>query len=229
MIDFAFTEIFFIAVFALIILGPTQLIAVMRTLGGWCARLRFQSDLYREYINYQMTPTQKMLPKINKLYDPHVALYQPEIAQNTGTLARTSACLGLTLDIIEPCGFIWNDQKMRRAGMDYVDQASICKHESYEAFQQHYVGRRIILVDTKGEGNFYEFHFEPSDIVLLGRESDGVPDDLFQNTVHRLKIPMKQGRSLNVAVAGAMVVSEFLRQIRIHDDTSAKTDPHQLV
>ncbi|WP_051908437.1 tRNA (cytidine(34)-2'-O)-methyltransferase [Candidatus Odyssella acanthamoebae] len=143
-----------------------------------------------------------------------LALYQPEIPQNAGTLMRLAACLGVPLDIIEPCGFIWHDQKLQRAGMDYIELANVQRHASFGAFRQAQP-QRLILIDTKAATSFLDFKFEKDDILLLGKESVGVPDDIFQAIPHRVVIPMIEGRrSLNVAVAGAMVLSEALRQTR---------------
>lgn len=147
----------------------------------------------------------------------NLALYQPEIPQNTGTLLRLGACLGVGVDIIEPCGFIWNDQKLRRAGMDYMELANITRHRSWAAFLDHYTSRRVILLDAKATTSFYNFSFQNDDILLLGQESCGVPEDVFLSLPNRVVIPMREGfRSLNVAVAGAMVLGEALRQVRIH-------------
>jgi tRNA (cytidine/uridine-2'-O-)-methyltransferase len=141
-----------------------------------------------------------------------LALYQPEIPQNAGTLMRLAACLGVPLDIIEPCGFIWQDQKLQRAGMDYIELANIQRHASFATFRQAQP-QRLILIDTKAATSFLDFNFEKDDILLLGKESVGVPDEVFQAIPHRLVIPMVEGRrSLNMAVAGAMVISEALRQ-----------------
>ena len=141
-----------------------------------------------------------------------LALYQPEIPQNTGTLIRLAACLGVPLDIIEPCGFIWNDKKLERAGMDYIELANVTRHKSYTAFRDA-LPHRLVLIDTKGETAYHNFKFQPNDILMLGQESVGVPDFLFDDIPDRVVIPMRSGmRSLNVAIAGAMVLSEALRQ-----------------
>ncbi len=143
----------------------------------------------------------------------NLALYQPEIPQNTGTILRLGACLGVAVDIIEPCGFIWNDQKLRRAGMDYMDLANLTRHSSWSAFLETYASRRIVLLDAKATISLYEFTFQNDDVLLLGKESCGVPDAVFDSLPHKVLVPMKEGfRSLNVAVAGAMVLGEALRQ-----------------
>jgi tRNA (cytidine/uridine-2'-O-)-methyltransferase len=141
-----------------------------------------------------------------------LALYQPEIPQNTGTLIRLAACLGVALDIIEPCGFVWDDRKLQRAGMDYRELALVERHGSFDAFQKVLPGR-MVLIDTKAKIPFTQFKFDPEDTLLLGKESVGVPDAVYQEIPDRVVIPMQPGcRSLNVAVAGAMVLSEALRQ-----------------
>ncbi|WP_033444408.1 tRNA (cytidine(34)-2'-O)-methyltransferase [Candidatus Odyssella thessalonicensis] len=141
-----------------------------------------------------------------------LALYQPEIPQNAGTLMRLAACLGVPLDIIEPCGFIWQDQKLQRAGMDYIELANVQRHASFEAFKAN-IPQRLILVDTKAATSFLDFSFQKNDILLMGKESVGVPESVFEAIPDRVIIPMLPGRrSLNVAVAAAMVLGEALRQ-----------------
>lgn len=141
-----------------------------------------------------------------------LALYQPEIPQNAGTLMRLTACLGIPLDIIEPCGFIWQDQKLQRAGMDYIELANVTRHASFESFRQDQP-HRLILIDTKAATTYIDFSFQKDDILMLGKESVGVPDGVFQSIPNRVVIPMLDGRrSLNVAVAGAMILGEALRQ-----------------
>lgn len=143
------------------------------------------------------------------------ALYQPEIPQNTGTLMRLGACLGVPLDIIEPCGFVWNDQKLRRAGMDYIEMANVTRHVSWEKFRQTQASQnsRIILLDAQAETAFLTFSFQSSDVLLLGRESSGVPSSIAEQVYANVTIPMVKGRrSLNVAISAAMVLTEALRQ-----------------
>lgn len=143
-----------------------------------------------------------------------LAFYQPEIPQNTGTIIRLAACMGIPLDIIEPCGFVWNDKKLERAGMDYIDLANVRRHPSYQSFKDACQGR-IVLIDTKGITPYYDFSFQSNDVLMLGQESTGVPQEIFDSIHDRVVIPMQQGRrSLNVAIAGAMVLSEALRQLR---------------
>ena len=144
-----------------------------------------------------------------------IALYQPDIAANTGTMARLCACLGLKLTIIEPAGFVWDDSKLRRAGMDYLDRASMQRSASWEQFQADLGPRRPVLLTTKATNSYLDFVFRQTDIRLLGRESAGVPNAVHQCITQRITIPMQPGtRSLNVALACAMVAGEALRQTR---------------
>ncbi|MFN7662129.1 MAG: tRNA (cytidine(34)-2'-O)-methyltransferase [Alphaproteobacteria bacterium] len=142
-----------------------------------------------------------------------LCLYQPEIAQNTGTLLRLAACMDIPFHIIEPCGFTFTDKKLRRSGMDYLEHVEIRRHGSWELFLQEKPPGRLIALDGKGHVTHIDFQFEPNDLLLLGQEGDGLPDSVFQACDHRVRIPMAQGlRSLNVAIAGAMVLNEALRQ-----------------
>jgi len=144
-----------------------------------------------------------------------LALYQPEIPQNTGTLMRLGACMGVGIDVIEPCGFIWDDARLKRAGMDYMELANVIRHPSWEEFLGQTNLSRLILLDTKATINYLDFTFHPSDILMVGRESDGVPDDVFKACPHALKISMSENtRSLNVAIAASMVLGEALRQAK---------------
>jgi tRNA (cytidine/uridine-2'-O-)-methyltransferase len=143
----------------------------------------------------------------------HIALFEPDIPQNTGALIRLGACFGVAIDIIEPCGFLWNDRKLKRAGMDYLEHAEIVRHASWAAFQAAYTQARLLLLSTKAEASYIDFAFKPDDILLLGRESAGVPPTVHEAVQTRLRIPMRQSiRSLNVAQAGAIVLAEALRQ-----------------
>ena len=143
-----------------------------------------------------------------------IALYQPDIAGNAGTIARMCACLGLKLTIIEPAGFLWDDSKLRRAGMDYLDIASISRSPSWEQFKKSAAGRRLVLLTTRAETSYLDFRFKDGDVLLLGRESSGVPATVHETADHRITIPMRNGaRSLNVALACAMVTGEVLRQL----------------
>lgn len=141
----------------------------------------------------------------------HLALYQPDIPQNTGTLIRLGTCLGVPIDIVEPCGFLFSDSRLRRAGMDYLDQAEVVRHPSWDAFRAARAGVRLVLLTTKATQSYLDFAFLPDDVLLLGRESEGVPHDVHRQADAKLRIPMK-ARSLNVALAGAIVLAEALRQ-----------------
>ena len=147
-----------------------------------------------------------------------LALYQPDIPQNTGTLLRTAACLEIGVDIIEPCGFAFTDKHLKRSGMDYLDRATLVRHVDWAAFhalRQGNEGRRVVLLTTKAEQAYWDFAFRPDDVLLLGSEGAGVPDDVHDAADARVTVPMAVGaRSLNVAVAAAMVLGEALRQIR---------------
>jgi len=141
-----------------------------------------------------------------------LALFEPDIPQNTGALLRLGACLGVAVDIIEPCGFLFTDRGLKRAGMDYLAQADYRRHESWAAFEAQRQGR-LLLLSSKASQPYTEFRFAPDDILLLGSESAGVPDSVRDSADARLRIPLKPGlRSLNVALAAAMVLGEALRQ-----------------
>lgn len=142
-----------------------------------------------------------------------LALYQPDIPQNAGTLMRLCACLGVALDIIEPCGFLLTDKNLKRAGMDYLEKLDMARHSSWEAFRKTHENSRLVLLTTKTDASFLEFTFDANDILLAGRESAGVPGDVHAACPARVTIPMAAGvRSLNVAVAASMVLAEALRQ-----------------
>jgi tRNA (cytidine/uridine-2'-O-)-methyltransferase len=144
-----------------------------------------------------------------------IALFQPDIPQNTGTILRLCACFGVAAHIIEPAGFPVSDRHFRRAGMDYLDQVTIMRHDSWSKFEQWRSegGYRLILFTTKGSSSYLDYRYSAADILLFGRESAGVPDDVVAASDARLVIPIKPGlRSLNVAVAAAMALGEALRQ-----------------
>ncbi|MDE2377104.1 tRNA (cytidine(34)-2'-O)-methyltransferase [Bradyrhizobium sp.] len=146
-----------------------------------------------------------------------IALFQPDIPQNTGTILRLCACLGLAAHIIEPAGFAFSDRLFRRAGMDYLDHLSVTRHDSWSRFEAWRAtqGCRLLLFTTRGATNYLDFRYAPSDILLLGRESAGVTDEVAAAADARLVIPIKPGlRSLNVATAAAMAAGEALRQVR---------------
>lgn len=144
-----------------------------------------------------------------------LALHEPEIPQNTGTIIRLGACLGLPVDIIEPAGFPWSERSFRRAGMDYLDHAEICRHVDFAAFRARCraAGARIVLLTTKADLPYPDFAFQTSDVLLLGSEGAGVPEAVHACADARVRVPMRPGlRSLNVALAAAMVAGEALRQ-----------------
>lgn len=146
---------------------------------------------------------------------PRLALFQPDIPQNAGTIARLCACLNVAIDIIEPAGFDVSDRNFKRAGMDYAQRAIIQRHDSFAAFERWRNEQRfrLVLVETDGASNYTEFAFAPGDILLLGRESAGVTPDVYSSADASVYIPQVPGlRSINVAVAAAMVLGEALRQ-----------------
>jgi tRNA (cytidine/uridine-2'-O-)-methyltransferase len=142
-----------------------------------------------------------------------LTLFQPDIPQNTGALIRLGACFGVPLDIIEPCGFLWSDAKLKRAGMDYLEHAEVVRHASWATFLEARPGMRLVLLTTKADTAYANFAFHPDDVLLLGRESEGVPDFVHMRADARLRIPLRAPmRSLNVSQAGAIVLAEALRQ-----------------
>lgn len=144
-----------------------------------------------------------------------IALYEPDIPQNTGTILRTCACLGIEAHIVEPAGFPVTDRAFRRAGMDYLDRVTIVRHASFAAFEdwRREQGLRLVLLTTAAERSYLDHSYGAQDVLLLGRESAGVPQAVHQTADVRLRIPIRQGlRSLNIAVAAAMVMGEALRQ-----------------
>ena len=141
-----------------------------------------------------------------------LALFQPDIPQNTGAILRLAACLGVAVDIIEPCGFVWSEARMRRAGMDYIEKAAVDRHISWDAFLAAR-RERLVLLTTRSDTLYTDISFRPGDTLLLGRESAGVPPEVHRAAAARIAIPMARGvRSLNVALAAAMVLGEALRQ-----------------
>ncbi len=148
--------------------------------------------------------------------DIRIALYQPDIAGNTGTILRMAACFGLAVDIIEPAGFDLSDRNLKRAGMDYLEMAALRRHVDFTHFEKWRLneGRRLILFSTKAALPYTRFAFRQGDVLLFGRESAGVPEDVHDTADARLTIPMNGGgRSLNVALSAAMAVGEALRQL----------------
>lgn len=144
-----------------------------------------------------------------------LALFQPDIPQNTGTMLRMAACLGVTVEVIEPAGFDVSDRNLRRAGLDYLDHVAITRHPSWRAFEawRASAGLRLVLASTQAAEAYTDFTFHPDDVVLVGRESAGVPPEVHAAADARVLIPMRPGlRSLNVAVSAAMILGEALRQ-----------------
>ena len=144
---------------------------------------------------------------------PKIALYQPDIPQNTAAIIRTCSCLGVQLEIIEPCGFFLTDPRFKRVAMDYMDMSSIKFYKSYEDFEKAKKNKRVILATTKAKEDYIKFKFKKDDTLLFGRESSGVPEKLHKNIKYKIKIPMIENkRSLNLATSAAIIISESLRQ-----------------
>ena len=147
---------------------------------------------------------------------PKIALYEPDIPQNTAAIIRTCSCLGAKLEIIEPCGFLLNDKRFKRVVMDYMDNDEIEIYESFDYFFKKKKNQRIILMTTKASKSYTKFKFKINDTILFGRESAGVPDKIHKLINHRLKIPMKEKkRSLNVASSVAIILAESFKQNRL--------------
>jgi tRNA (cytidine/uridine-2'-O-)-methyltransferase len=146
---------------------------------------------------------------------PRLCLYQPDIPQNTGTMLRLAACLGVPVDVIEPAGFDVSDRNLRRSGLDYLDRVAITRHVSWRAFEawRAQAGRRLVLATTRAALPYTDLSYGADDIILVGRESAGVPEEVHAAAQARVAIPMQPGlRSLNVAVSAAMILGEALRQ-----------------
>ncbi len=161
------------------------------------------------------------------LPDLRIALYQPDIAGNTGTILRLGACMGVALDVIEPAGFDLSDRALRRAGMDYLEMAALTRHVDFAAFQaaRQVENRRLVLLTTKAALPYTAFAFRPGDTLLFGRESAGVPEAVHEAADARLTVPMPGGgRSLNLAVCTAMVLGEAMRQVGGLAAAGARTD-----
>ena len=147
---------------------------------------------------------------------PKIALYEPDIPQNTAAIIRTCACLGVKLEIIEPCGFLLSDKRFKRVVMDYMDWDKIDIYQSSKKFFEAKKNQRIILMTTKASVSYTEFKFEKNDTILFGRESAGVPESVHQLINDRLKIPMSEDtRSLNIASSVAIILAESLRQTKL--------------
>jgi len=149
-----------------------------------------------------------------------LALYEPDIPQNAGAILRLGACFGVAVDIIEPCGFVLDDRRLKRAAMDYLAQVEIVRHASWAAFRQSRSGR-LVLLSTKARLPYHRFAFARDDVLLLGRETAGVPPEVAEAVDASVLIPMRPGlRSLNVALAAALVLGEALRQTALLPEAS---------
>jgi tRNA (cytidine/uridine-2'-O-)-methyltransferase len=146
-----------------------------------------------------------------------LALFEPDIPQNAGTLLRAAACLAVPVDVIEPCGFVFSDRRLRRAGLDYLDRVALTRHTSWRAFQAARAAEpagRLVLLTTRAPAPYTRFQFHAGDVLLVGRESSGVPDEVARAADACIRVPMAPDmRSLNVAVAAVMVLGEALRQL----------------
>ena len=143
----------------------------------------------------------------------NIALYQPDIPQNTAAIIRLCSCFDVTLEIIEPCGFRLEDKRLKKVAMDYLDKSKIVTYKSYENFLLKKKNSRVILMTTKAKKNYHNFKFVTKDTLLFGRESAGVPKIVHKNSYERLRIPLiKKARSLNIAIAAAITLSEALKQ-----------------
>jgi len=141
-----------------------------------------------------------------------IALIQPEIPQNTGAVLRLAACLGVGVDIVEPCGFVWTDNRLRRAGMDYLDRVAVRRHRSWSQFLSARTGR-LVLLTTKGTASYTSVSFQAADTIVLGNESSGAPAEVHAAADLRVSVPMAAGmRSMNLAMTAAIVIGEALRQ-----------------
>ena len=159
-----------------------------------------------------MTRMTHEIPNIS----PKIALYEPDIPQNTASIIRTCSCLGAKLEIIEPCGFLFSDKRFKRVVMDYMDEKNIIFFKNFEEFLSKKKNERIILITTKAKKNYTKFRFRPNDTILFGRESAGVPKKIHRKVNYRLKIPMViNKRSLNLANSVAIILSEQLRQNKL--------------
>ena len=144
-----------------------------------------------------------------------LCLYQPEIAGNVGAVMRLGACLGVAVDLIEPMGFAWDDKRVRRTAMDYIDHVEVRRHSRFDAFRADLRGERLVLLTTKAEVSVYDFAFRPDDILMFGKESGGVPEEVAAACDARVRIPIRPcTRSFNLATSTALAVGEALRQTK---------------
>ena len=147
---------------------------------------------------------------------PKIALFEPDIPQNTAAIIRTCACLGAKLEIIEPCGFLLSDKRFKRVVMDYMNEKEITYYQSSEEFFKSKKNQRIVLMTTKASVSYTEFKFNKNDTILFGRESAGVPENIHKQVKYRLKIPMKNNmRSLNISSSVAIILAESLKQTKL--------------
>ena len=147
---------------------------------------------------------------------PKIALFEPDIPQNTAAIIRTCACLGAKLEIIEPCGFLLSDKRFKRVVMDYMDEKEITYYQSSEDFFKSKKNQRIVLMTTKASVSYTKFKFNKNDTILFGRESAGVPENIHKQVKDRLKIPMKNNmRSLNISSSVAIILAESLKQTKL--------------
>ena len=143
-----------------------------------------------------------------------IALYEPEIAGNVGAVLRLGACLGVAVDLIEPMGFVWDDKRVRRAAMDYIDHVEIARHAGFAAFRAAIGPARLVLFTTKATASPYDFAFRSDDVLLFGKESAGVPADVAEVCDARLRLPIRREvRSMNLAMAAGLALGEALRQV----------------
>ena len=160
--------------------------------------------------------TQKSNTHINTI---NIALYQPDIPQNTGAKIRLCSCFDVKLEIIEPCGFVFDEKRIKRVAMDYYDSAKIIKHKSYDDFLKDKKNSRLILMTTRAKKSYYKFKFKPMDVILFGRESAGVPEKVHKQAHQSLKIPLKnKSRSLNIVTVAAITIAEALKQNYFFND-----------
>lgn len=151
-----------------------------------------------------------------------VALFEPEIAGNVGAVLRLGACLGAQVDLIEPMGFEWDDRRVRRTAMDYIDHVSITRHGTFDAFRQTIGGSRLLLFTTKGASSAYDFAFRPDDVLLFGKESAGVPPEVAALADARLRLPIRaEVRSMNLATSAALALGEAMRQTGLMPEVPA--------
>ena len=142
-----------------------------------------------------------------------IALFEPEIAGNVGNVMRLGACMGAGVDLIEPLGFPWDDRRVRRAAMDYIDHVEVVRHASFDAFREARAGQRLVLFTTRATGSSYDFAYRPDDILLFGKESAGVTDEVRAAVDASVRLPMRpQVRSLNLATSAGLALGEALRQ-----------------